>query len=151
MSFNQEGVIRLWWIMKKELLDVEFCHWCLELFQFQAQRLVSAESQIPVYPFSAVVGQDEMKLCFLLNVIDPKIGSVVIIGDRGTGKSKTVRSLGDLLPEIQSCCWWFIQFGFKSSRTDGYWSPRENLLRSGAVYYVNQNQHGWSAIRCYRR
>ncbi|XP_078177336.1 magnesium-chelatase subunit ChlI, chloroplastic-like [Carex rostrata] len=59
------------------------------------------ESQRPVYPFSAIVGQDEMKLCLLLNVIDPKIGGVMIMGDRGTGKSTTVRSLIDLLPEIQ--------------------------------------------------
>ncbi|RZR75381.1 hypothetical protein BHM03_00056051, partial [Ensete ventricosum] len=43
---------------------------------------------------------DEMKLCLLLNVIDPKIGGVMIMGDRGTGKSTTVRSLVDLLPEI---------------------------------------------------
>jgi len=59
------------------------------------------ESQRPVYPFSAIVGQDEMKLCLLLNVIDPKIGGVMIMGDRGTGKSTTVRSLVDLLPEIK--------------------------------------------------
>lgn len=52
-----------------------------------------------MYAFSAIVGQDEMKLC-LLNVIDPKIGGVMIMGDRGTGKSTTVRSLVDLLPEI---------------------------------------------------
>ncbi|RZC69055.1 hypothetical protein C5167_032162 [Papaver somniferum] len=59
------------------------------------------ESQRPVYPFAAIVGQDEMKLCLLLNVIDPKIGGVMIMGDRGTGKSTTVRSLVDLLPEIK--------------------------------------------------
>ncbi|KAF9593206.1 hypothetical protein IFM89_020701 [Coptis chinensis] len=42
-----------------------------------------------------------MKLCLLLNVIDPKIGGAMIMGDRGTGKSTTVRSLVDLLPEIK--------------------------------------------------
>ncbi|CAI9263403.1 unnamed protein product [Lactuca saligna] len=67
--------------------------------QEQAQKL-SKENQRPVYPFAAIVGQDEMKLCLLLNVIDPKIGGVMIMGDRGTGKSTTVRSLVDLLPEI---------------------------------------------------
>lgn len=67
--------------------------------QTQAQK-VAKESQRPVYPFAAIVGQDEMKLCLLLNVIDPKIGGVMIMGDRGTGKSTTVRSLVDLLPEI---------------------------------------------------
>ncbi|CAL1410332.1 unnamed protein product [Linum trigynum] len=67
----------------------------------QAKRVVDKDSQRPVYPFAAIVGQDEMKLCLLLNVIDPKIGGVMIMGDRGTGKSTTVRSLVDLLPEIQ--------------------------------------------------
>ncbi|KAK6917657.1 Magnesium chelatase ChlI-like, catalytic domain [Dillenia turbinata] len=66
-----------------------------------AARNISEESQRPVYPFAAIVGQDEMKLCLLLNVIDPKIGGVMIMGDRGTGKSTTVRSLVDLLPEIK--------------------------------------------------
>jgi len=53
-----------------------------------------------VYPFTAIVGQEEMKLALLLNVIDPRIGGVMIMGDRGTGKSTTIRALADLLPEI---------------------------------------------------
>lgn len=70
--------------------------------EFRVQKLAaSKESQRPVYPFAAIVGQDEMKLCLLLNVIDPKIGGVMIMGDRGTGKSITVPSLVDLLPEIE--------------------------------------------------
>jgi magnesium chelatase subunit I len=54
-----------------------------------------------VFPFTAIVGQAEMKLALLLNVIDPKIGGVMIMGDRGTGKSTTIRALADLLPEIE--------------------------------------------------
>jgi magnesium chelatase subunit I len=54
----------------------------------------------PVFPFTAIVGQEEMKLALLLNVIDPKIGGVMVMGDRGTGKSTTVRALVDLLPQI---------------------------------------------------
>jgi len=53
-----------------------------------------------VYPFTAIVGQEEMKLALLLNVIDPKIGGVLIMGHRGTGKSTAVRALADLLPAI---------------------------------------------------
>lgn len=59
------------------------------------------EEARPVFPFTAIVGQEEMKLALILNVIDPKIGGVMIMGDRGTGKSTTVRALVDLLPEIQ--------------------------------------------------
>ncbi len=55
----------------------------------------------PVFPFTAIVGQEERKLALLLNVIDPKIGGVRVRGDRGTGKSTTVRALVDLLPEIE--------------------------------------------------
>jgi magnesium chelatase subunit D len=54
----------------------------------------------PVYPFTAIVGQEEMKLALLLNVIDASIGGVLIMGHRGTGKSTAVRALADLLPQI---------------------------------------------------
>ena len=54
----------------------------------------------PVFPFTAIVGQEEMKLALILNVIDPKIGGVMIMGDRGTGKSTTIRGIADLLPQI---------------------------------------------------
>ncbi|MFO5440486.1 MAG: magnesium chelatase ATPase subunit I, partial [Dolichospermum sp.] len=60
----------------------------------------SASARRAVFPFTAIVGQEEMKLALLLNVIDPKIGGVMIMGDRGTGKSTTIRALADLLPEI---------------------------------------------------
>lgn len=55
----------------------------------------------PVFPFTAIVGQEEMKLALILNVIDPRIGGVMIMGDRGTGKSTTIRAIADLLPEIE--------------------------------------------------
>ncbi|MHC5827283.1 MAG: magnesium chelatase ATPase subunit I, partial [Nostoc sp.] len=60
----------------------------------------TANARRVVFPFTAIVGQEEMKLALLLNVIDPKIGGVMIMGDRGTGKSTTIRALADLLPEI---------------------------------------------------
>ena len=55
----------------------------------------------PIFPFTAIVGQEEMKLALQLNVIDPKIGGVMIMGDRGTGKSTTIRAIADLLPQIE--------------------------------------------------
>jgi magnesium chelatase subunit I len=60
----------------------------------------TANARRVVFPFTAIVGQEEMKLALLLNTIDPKIGGVMIMGDRGTGKSTTIRALADLLPEI---------------------------------------------------
>lgn len=60
----------------------------------------SSTKRRAVFPFTAIVGQQEMKLALILNVIDPKIGGVIIMGDRGTGKSTTIRALADLLPEI---------------------------------------------------
>ncbi|MCU0773700.1 MAG: magnesium chelatase ATPase subunit I [Ideonella sp.] len=56
----------------------------------------------PVFPFSAIVGQDEMKLAILMTAVDPGIGGVLVFGDRGTGKSTAVRALAALLPKMQA-------------------------------------------------
>ena len=61
---------------------------------------MSKKTSLPIFPFSAIIGQEEMKLALQLNVIDPKIGGVMIMGDRGTGKSTTIRAIADLLPKI---------------------------------------------------
>ena len=54
-----------------------------------------------VFPFTAIVGQDEMKQALLLSAVDPGIGGVLVLGDRGTGKSTAVRALAGLLPQIR--------------------------------------------------
>ena len=53
------------------------------------------------FPFSAIVGQEEMKRAIILTAIDPSIGGVLVFGDRGTGKSTAVRALASLLPSIK--------------------------------------------------
>lgn len=52
------------------------------------------------FPFSAIVGQDEMKTALMVAAVDPSIGGVLIFGDRGTGKSTAVRALASLLPPM---------------------------------------------------
>ena len=56
----------------------------------------------PPFPFSAIVGQEDMKRALVLTAIDPSIGGVLVFGDRGTGKSTAVRALAALLPEIEA-------------------------------------------------
>ena len=52
-------------------------------------------------PFSALVGQDELKLALEIAVVDPSVGGVLVFGDRGTGKSTAVRALAGLLPRMR--------------------------------------------------
>ena len=59
------------------------------------------KKQGQAFPFTAIVGQDEMKLSLILNIIDPRIGGVLVMGHRGTGKSTTVRALAEVLPMIE--------------------------------------------------
>lgn len=54
------------------------------------------------FPFSAIVEQHEMKLAILIAAVDPSVGGVLVMGDRGTGKSTAVRALAALLPEMKA-------------------------------------------------
>ncbi|MFE7777523.1 putative cobaltochelatase [Streptomyces sp. NPDC057445] len=52
------------------------------------------------YPFTAVVGMDDLRLALLLNAVSPAVGGVLVRGEKGTAKSTAVRALADLLPEV---------------------------------------------------
>jgi magnesium chelatase subunit I len=66
----------------------------------EAKKPTSKKKQALAFPFTAIVGQEEMKLSLILNIIDPRIGGVLVMGHRGTGKSTTVRALAEVLPLI---------------------------------------------------
>jgi Mg-chelatase subunit ChlI/Mg-chelatase subunit ChlD len=61
---------------------------------------VSVDESRPVYPFTAIVGQDEFKTALILNTIDPSIGGVLLTGPKGTGKSSIVRAVEEVFPAI---------------------------------------------------
>lgn len=54
----------------------------------------------PIFPFASILGQEDMKLALLLNAVNPRVGGVLVRGEKGTAKSTTVRALAALLPEI---------------------------------------------------
>ena len=58
--------------------------------------------QHPVYPLTAIVGQERLKLALILNAIDLDIGGVLFTGAKGTGKSSIIRSVSDILPEVET-------------------------------------------------
>jgi len=67
----------------------------------------SGRAEAMPFPFLAIVGQNEMKLALLLGLINPNIGGILLIGPRGTAKTTAVRSLLDLLPQVErSLCYY---------------------------------------------
>jgi len=64
------------------------------------QELTDCRPSPQLYPFSAIVGQDWMKLGLILNAVDPGVGGLLIRGEKGTAKSTAVRALASVLPEL---------------------------------------------------
>jgi magnesium chelatase subunit D len=56
---------------------------------------------VPSYPFTAVVGLDDLRLALLLNAVSPAVGGVLVRGEKGTAKSTIVRALAGLLPPVE--------------------------------------------------
>ena len=85
-----------------------------------------------VFPFTAIVGQESMKLALILNAIVPTIGGVLIRGEKGTGKSTAVRALARLLPEhlvVEGC-----HFGCDPEDTDALCAEcRARLAAAGIL------------------
>ena len=84
------------------------------------------------FPFAAIVGQEALKQSLLLVTIDPTIGGVLILGDRGTGKSTAVRALADLLPKmdrLRDC-----RYGCAPQGPSCVGQPRHGQTRTGAIH-----------------
>jgi len=79
------------------------------LEQSSAQKVLKAPSRVDAglaldsthFPFLALVGQEEMQMALLLSVVNPRVGGVVLIGPRGTGKTTAVRGLLELMPPVK--------------------------------------------------
>jgi magnesium chelatase subunit D len=69
-------------------------------FSCSSLNIIDLEYIRVVYPFTAIVNQEELKLALLLNTVNPLIGGLLIRGEKGTGKSSAVRALSDILPEV---------------------------------------------------
>ena len=71
------------------------------------------------FPFSAIVGQDNFKLALTLNLVDPLIGGVLAIGDKGTGKTTLIRSLTNLMDTKQKYPFVNLPIGVSEDRLIG--------------------------------
>jgi magnesium chelatase subunit I len=91
------------------------------------------------FSFSAIVGQDEMKLAILIVAVDPTIGGVLVFGDRGTGKSTAVRALAALLPKMRAVVG--CRYGCDPSASSAYCEDCAILRRSAGVDRPRPKSH----------
>jgi magnesium chelatase subunit I len=90
------------------------------------------------FPFSAIAGQDELKLALLLTAVDPMIGGLLALGDRGTGKSTAVRALAALLPDIKATtCAYHCDPASPQTMCDGCRSEAKPKTRSLQIPVVD--------------
>jgi magnesium chelatase subunit D len=71
------------------------------------------------FPFSAVIGQDDFKLALILNLVDPLIGGVLAIGDKGTGKTTLIRSVTNLMNDKENIPFINLPIGVSEDRLIG--------------------------------
>lgn len=83
------------------------------------------------FPFSAIVAQDAMKLAMLIAAVDPSVGGVLVLGDRGTGKSTAVRALAALLPKMRATVG--CKYGCDPASTSATCAECAALKASGAT------------------
>ena len=93
-----------------------------------------------IYPFSAIVGQEKMKNALILNAINPKLGGVLIRGEKGTAKSTAVRSLAVLLPEIEVVA--DCKFGCDPHKKGSMCQECMDRLETGEDLPVNKRKTG---------
>lgn len=88
------------------------------------------------YPFTAIIGQEDMKLGLILNIIDPKIGGILAFGEKGTAKSTAVRAIAGLLPEIDAVkgC----RYGCDPSDTSKMCEECKAKLAEGGIFDVEK-------------
>src|SRR3990172_4874091 len=104
---NRRPITGRWSIIRLPIADLR---WKIDARVFcQALPIGSPQSPIinlglsmpPIYPFTAIVGQERMLRALVLNAVNPRIGGVLIRGERGTAKSTAARALAGLLPEVR--------------------------------------------------
>ena len=91
-----------------------------------------------IYPFTAIVGQEQMKRALILNAVNPRIGGVLIRGERGTAKSTAARALAALLPEIEAVA--DCPFGCHPTRRDMMCDNCRERIDRGEVLPVTRRK-----------